>query len=73
MNTTAISAQKLEKAFAAKLVAAGCLCGAIVFVPGLPAAVAACLAAGGFIVLAWVSGAVPRDPVDALLALRRRA
>jgi O-antigen/teichoic acid export membrane protein len=57
---------------AAKLVATGCLCGAIAFIPGIPPAVAAGLAASGFAAAAWVSGAIPRAPVDALLSRRRR-
>lgn len=55
-----------------KLLAAGAASATVALVPGLPAAIAATAAAGGFVVLAWVSGSVPRDPVDAVLALRRR-
>jgi O-antigen/teichoic acid export membrane protein len=57
---------------AGKMLGTGALCGLVAFVPGLPAAVAATVAASAFVALAWFSGAVPRDPVDALLALRRR-
>jgi O-antigen/teichoic acid export membrane protein len=56
---------------AAKLVAAGAACATFALVPGLPQAAAATFAATGYVVVAWLAGAVPRDPVDALLALRR--
>ena len=57
---------------AAKLLGGGATCATLAFVPGLPAAGAAALAAVGYVSLAWFTGAVPRDPVDALLALGRR-
>lgn len=56
----------------AKLVLAAGVCALFALVPGLPAAAAAALAAGSYVAVAWFSGAVPRDPVDALMALRRR-
>jgi O-antigen/teichoic acid export membrane protein len=57
---------------AGKLLAAGVVSATVALVPGLPAAIAAVVAAGVFLVLAWVTGSVPRDPVDAVLALRSR-
>jgi O-antigen/teichoic acid export membrane protein len=56
----------------ATLLAAGAVSATVALVPGLSAAIAAVIAAGVFLVLAWASGSVPRDPVDAVLALRRR-
>jgi O-antigen/teichoic acid export membrane protein len=61
---------RLATAF--KLLAAGAVCSVPGFVPGLPAAWGAAIAVVAFVVLSWVAGALPRDAVDALLALRRR-
>lgn len=57
---------------AGKLVVAGLLCSTIAFAPGIPAAVAAAVAAVSFALLAWVTGAISRDPLDALRGARRQ-
>jgi O-antigen/teichoic acid export membrane protein len=57
---------------ALKLLAVGAISGGAAFLPGLGAAWAAAVAVVVFVVLSWIVGAAPRDPVDALLALRQR-
>jgi len=66
------SGQRPQLGAGIKMIGAGASVSLFAFVPGLPDAVAATLAAGTFVALSWWSGAMPRDPIDALLALRRR-
>lgn len=55
---------------ALKLLAIGAASSVPAYV-GLPPAWAAAIAVAGFVVISWIAGAVPRDAVDAVLALRR--
>ncbi|MGH3009953.1 MAG: oligosaccharide flippase family protein [Gaiellaceae bacterium] len=54
------------------LLAIGSVCSAPAFVPGLPSAWAAVIAVTVFVTVSWSARAMPRDAVDAVLALRRR-
>jgi O-antigen/teichoic acid export membrane protein len=56
---------------AAKLLTVGAVCSVPAYV-GIPPAWAAAIAVVAFFLLAWIVGALPRDAVDAVLALRRR-
>jgi O-antigen/teichoic acid export membrane protein len=57
---------------AAKLLTAGAVCSVPAYV-GIPPAWAAAIAVVAFFLLSWTVGALPRDAVDAVLALRRRS